>query len=145
VLADWRTEQARADRRAEAQAMAEAVAAGGALSVLAEEAGLAVNQIGPLRRGDPDPRLGPTIRDTLFDAEIGATGIAPVPGGIGLVVLREISDPAMEGEGVRAIEGALAQTLAQDQLEYLGRALETQAGVSINRQTIDSVLAQIGG
>ncbi len=60
-----------------------------------------------------------------------------------MAVLREIippSDPAAR----EALARTLAASFAADQADYLGRALEAEAGVSINQQALDAALAQIG-
>jgi peptidyl-prolyl cis-trans isomerase D len=145
VAGSWRADRAAAEARAAAQRMAEALAAGNSLETLASEANLTVTTVGPLRRGDPDPRLTSSLRQSLFSGRPGATGIGPAVGGVALAVLRDIIDPPAESDGAQELQATLGQSLARDQLEYLGRALEAQAGVSVNRQTIDSVLTQIGG
>ena len=59
--------------------------------------------------------------------------------------LAEVVEPEAVGETAEALRRALAQSVAQDQLEYLGRALETELGVSVNESAISSVVSQLGG
>jgi peptidyl-prolyl cis-trans isomerase D len=145
VAESWRREARRAALRAEAEALAEAIGSGETLADIAEDRGLSIASVGPLRRNDPDPRLGPEARETLFAARPGAAAVSASAGGVGVAVLREVVPAPIESEAQQAIERALAQSLAQDQLDYLGRALEAAAGVSINQTAIDAAISQIGG
>jgi peptidyl-prolyl cis-trans isomerase D len=145
VAESWRREARREALRAEAEALAEAIDSGESLADLAEERGLSISRVGPLRRTDPDPRLGPDARERLFAAEPGAAAVSASAGGVGVAVLREVIPAPADSEVTQAIERALAQSLAQDQLDYLGRALEAAAGVSINQTAIDAAISQIGG
>lgn len=145
VAESWRREARAAALREEAAALRDRIAAGESLEALAEARGDRVTSVGPLRRDDPDPRLSPQARRRLFAAEPGTAAISADGARVGLVVLREIVPVAPSGELIDVYEQALAQSLLQDQIEMVGRALEAQAGVSINRATLDAVLAQIGG
>ena len=61
-----------------------------------------------------------------------------------VAVLREVLAPEGGAAMEEAIAQALAGSVAQDQLEYLGRALEAEAGVAINPAVLESVLSQLG-
>ncbi len=144
VAAAWRADRRRAALAEAAEALAARLAAGETLAALAEEHGRPVEPVGPLRRRDPDPRLGEAARARLFAAEPGAVAATAGAQSATVAVLREVLPP----EGAEAVVGALAQALAgsvaQDQLEYLGRALEAEAGVAINPAVVESVLSQLG-
>jgi peptidyl-prolyl cis-trans isomerase D len=145
VAAGWRAEATRAALRAEAEALKAEFDGGADLAALAAARGLEITSIGPLRRGDPDPRLGPEAREALFAAEPGTAALSAAGGGTALLVLREVLPVEPQGDAVRALEQALAQSVAQDLFDYLGQALEDRAGVSVNTTVLDSVVSQIGG
>lgn len=145
VAEGWRAEATRAALRAEAEALKADLDAGADLATLAEARGLTVTSIGPLRRSDPDPRLGPEAREALFAAEPGTAALSAAGGGAALVVLREVVPVEPQGDVVRQFEQALAQSFGQDLFDYLGKALEDRAGVSVNTSVLDSVVSQIGG
>ncbi|SEA61086.1 peptidylprolyl isomerase [Rubrimonas cliftonensis] len=143
VAADWRRAWA-VDALGEAAEAARARIAGGeTLEGVADDLGLAIEPLGPMRRDDPDPRLGEDARAALFAAQPGAAAVSVAGASATVAVLREIippSDPAAR----EALARTLAASLAADQVDYLGRALEAEAGVSINQQALDAALAQIG-
>jgi peptidyl-prolyl cis-trans isomerase D len=144
VAASWR-EAATADALGEyARSLLARVEAGEALDALAAETGGYVSQIGPLRRVDPDPRLSEAARERLFAAAPGDSAVSVTPGGATIAVLREVLPPDTPGDEAQALRDALAQSVAADQIEYLGRALEARAGATLNPQTIEAVLSQIG-
>jgi peptidyl-prolyl cis-trans isomerase D len=121
------------------------VAAGEDMAAVAAGLGVAVESIGPLRRGDPDPRLDEAARATLFAADPGAVALAR-PAQLSVVArLAEVIPAAPDGPAAREIAEALEAAIARDQIELLGRALEAEAGVTFNTQAIESVLAGIGG
>jgi peptidyl-prolyl cis-trans isomerase D len=143
VAADLRRARAVEQAQTRAQEIAEAVRGGASLS---EAAGsLDVEPVGPLRRGDPDPRLGDAARAALFaaDAQIGDVAVDAGRDRVVVAVLRGVTEPEADGPR-QAVAQALSQSLAQDYLEFLGRALQDEAGVTINTQAVESVLAQIG-
>jgi peptidyl-prolyl cis-trans isomerase D len=145
VAESWQREARREALIAEAEALVDDLGGGGTLTEIAQARGLSVTTVGPLRRTDPDPRLGSTARAVLFAAQPGAAAVSTAAAGIGVAVLREVIPALADSAMVQDIERALAQSLALDQLDYLGRALEEAAGVSVNQGAIDAVLAQIGG
>ena len=143
VAADWRRAWAEGALAEAAEAARARVAGGEALAAVAADLGATVEPIGPLRREDPDPRLGPEARAVLFAAEPGAVAVTVSGASATVAVLRAIALP--ENPAARAsVAQTLAASLAADQLEYLGRALEAEAGVDVNRQAIEAALAQIG-
>lgn len=145
VTESWRSAARAAALREEAATLRDRIAAGESLADLAEAHGGSVASVGPLRREDPDPRLSPDARRRLFAAEPGAAAVSADGGRVAVAVLGEIVAVAPDDDLIAAYEEALAQSLLQDQMEVVGRALEAQAGVSINSATIEAVLAQIGG
>ena len=143
VAADLRRARRAEAAMAAAQTLASGLEEGGALDALAPDA--VVESIGPLRRGDPDPRLPEAARGALFAAEAAVGDAVAVEGeeAARVIVLRAVTQPE-DPAGREALAAALAQSLAQDQLEFLGRALQEATAVTVNRQAIEAVLAQIG-
>jgi len=143
VAADLRRARRAEAALAAARTLASGLEEGGALDALAPDA--AVQSIGPLRRGDPDPRLPEAARAALFAADAAVSDAVAVEGGDAarVIVLRAVIEPD-DPAGRAALDAALAQSLAQDQLEFLGRALQEATEVTVNRQAIEAVLAQIG-
>jgi peptidyl-prolyl cis-trans isomerase D len=140
----------RAARRAEALgALGEAararLSAGEDVAAVAADLGVEVVSIGPLRRADPDPRLDRAAREALFAAAPGAAVLARPPQLAVVARLAEVTPAPADGELTAEVAQALAQSLASDQTEFLGRALEAEAGVTLNQQAIDAVLAGVGG
>jgi len=144
VAQSW-TAAARRAALAEAAEAARAQVAGGApLAQVAAALGLEVEPLGPLRRDDPDARLGPDARAALFDARPGAVAITVGRDSATVAVLREVFAPPTMAETIAQIEAQFAESVARDQLEYLGRALEDRAGVTVNPAVFEAALAQIG-
>jgi peptidyl-prolyl cis-trans isomerase D len=144
VALSWRDEATARALADKAEAFVARLAAGETLEALAAETGGWLSAIGPLRRIDPEPRLSDTARDALFSGPVGTAAVSAAGDGATIAVLRAILPPETPEAEAQALRDALAQSLAQDQLEYLGRALESRAGVSINPQTVEAVLSQIG-
>jgi peptidyl-prolyl cis-trans isomerase D len=121
------------------------VAAGEDMAAVAADLGAVVESIGPLRRGDPDPRLDEAARAALFAAEPGAVALArPVQLAV-VARLAEVIPAEPDGPAAREIAEALEAAVGRDQIEFLGRALEAEAGVTYNLQAIESVLSGLGG
>lgn len=145
VSAAWRADATRKALRAEAESIKAELDAGAELSAIAEARGTAPIPIGPLRRADPDPRLGPEARAALFAAAPGTAALSAAGGGVAVVVLREILPATADEAAVTALQQALAQSVAVDQFDYLSRALQDEAGVRINQSVLDGIVSQIGG
>ncbi len=134
-------------RRAEAlTALGEAararVAGGEPIEAVAADLGLAVSRLGPMRRDDPDPRLDAQARAALFAAPVGAAALSRPPQ---RAVVAQVAEVIAAGaDGGAEVDAALADSIGDDQVEFLGRALEAEAGVTLNQQAIEAVLAQIG-
>ncbi len=144
VAQSWRA-AARRDALAQAAEDARARVAGGEpLAQVAASLGMEIEPLGPLRRDDPEPRLGADARAALFDARPGAVALSVGRDSATVAVLREALPPPAQEETVKAIEAQLAESMARDQLEYLGRALEDRAGVTVNPSAFEAALAQIG-
>jgi peptidyl-prolyl cis-trans isomerase D len=145
VEASWRAER-RAEALAErAQDIVARIEAGETLAAIAAEMDRETSSIGPLRRDDPDPRLDAAARETLFTGAPGAAAASVRGSRATVAVLEEIVAADAVREQAEAVRAALTQSVAQDQLEYFGRALEAEMGAVFNQQALDAVLSQIGG
>lgn len=157
VLADWR--QAETHRLLLAEAAEDRV-----------EAVAAVAQPPGTRDDDaeatPEPPQGPGTpavnmgRDGWIDgvppevigrafriAEVGDTEIADAAGRVFLVTLDAVHEPDLSGDlaapVVDAVRAQTQRSLQQDVLEYFNRAVQMQAGVSLNQNVINAVNAQV--
>lgn len=143
VAGVWRAD-AQADMLADlAEALRQRLLAGETIADLAAERLSTIESVPAIRRMDPDPRVDPDARDALFLGRPGDAAVSRAGDRAALVVLREIVAPGPSADAT-ALADALRDSLAADQFEYLGRALEARSGVSINPQTIEAVLSQIG-
>ncbi|MDS9467309.1 SurA N-terminal domain-containing protein [Paracoccus sp. MBLB3053] len=79
--------------------------------------------------------------------EPGTSEVIEAENRVFLVTLDEIHAASLEGDEVEqmrsGITGRIADSLRQDVFEYFTRALQNQAGVSINQTAIDAVNAQM--
>lgn len=145
VAEDWRAETRRAALADAAEAARARLAAGEPLDAVADDLGVAPGQAGPIRRQDPEPRIGEAARRALFAGAPGATAVTATPARAVIAVLREVLPADAAGETAEALRRALAASVGEDQEELLGRALEDALGVRYNPATFDSVISQIGG
>jgi peptidyl-prolyl cis-trans isomerase D len=145
VAADWRAERRRnalAETAAEAAARLEA--GEDPAAVAAAFSGEAV-EIGPISRDAEAPRIGAEARATLFSAQPGAVAVTVLDDEAVIARLAEVREPEGIDQQVALFRQALAQSVAEDQLQYLGYALERAAGVSLNPQTVEAAVSQVGG
>ena len=80
----------------------------------------------------------------MISARPGAVAITVGRDSATVAVLREVFAPPAMAETIAQIEAQFAESVARDQLEYLGRALEDRAGVTVNPAVFEAALAQIG-
>ncbi len=145
VAESWRAEARREALAALAEDVRARVAAGETLEAVAEELGATVSPLGPLRLDDPDPRIDAAARETLFSGEIGAVAATVRGQRATVAVLTAIDAPADVAAQADGLRRALAQSVAQDQLEFFGRGLEAEFGATVNQQALDAVVSQVGG
>lgn len=145
VAEAWKAAQRREALAGAAEAAAERVRNGETVAAVAEDLGASISTIGPLRRDDPDPRLTEAARETLFDGPEGTVAVSLRGDRATVAQVAAVETPASVEAQATALRTALAQSVGQDQVEYLGRALEAQAGVSVNYRTMDSVVSRFGG
>lgn len=145
VLADWRLSERRKALLAMAQEAAGRIAGGADAASVAGGFGASLETLAPLRRGDPEPRLGADARAALFAAEPGGAAATLLGDAAHVAVLRAVEQPAEIEAQRAAIRAELDAAAQQDQLEYLGRALEAESGAAVNQSVVDAAISQAGG
>ncbi|TVQ57632.1 MAG: hypothetical protein EA355_03925 [Rhodobacteraceae bacterium] len=145
VAEDWRAEARRAALAEAAEGARARIAEGESVEAVAADLGVTPGQAGPIRRQDPEPRIGETARAALFAGEPGTVAVTATPARAVVAVLREVRPADDAGALAGSIRRALAASVAEDQAELLGRALEDAAGVRFNPSVLDSVISQVGG
>ncbi len=144
VAAAWRADARRKALIAEAEAALARIEGGAPVSDVAAGYDAQVTRIGPIRRADPAPGLDADAVAKLFDGKPGDAVVSAGDAAVTVAVLREVGAPEALAPAISGMTDALNASVAQDQLEYLGRALEARAGVSVNPQALDAVLSQLG-
>ena len=143
------TEGARAALVAE-QLMAEAEAmrtdlAGQSIEDFAEATGLAPDRFQAVTRLDRLPELPADLLEDIFAAEPGAPVMEPRGAEVLMAVVtdRAPADPqdAQTQRLIAAIDEQIGAALAQDVFAYFSRALEREAGISLNQSAIEAVHA----
>ncbi len=147
VAADWRAERT-AERLTEAaEAWRVEIAEGTPIEELAERLGARVQTAGPLSRGDIAAAAPPELVAEIFELERGQATILPEPGGAILARLDRIEpfDPEAEENQpvVLSVQAEFRRQIGDDMLSYVTRALQNEAGVSVNESLIQSTLANL--
>jgi peptidyl-prolyl cis-trans isomerase D len=147
VAADWRAERTAATLTEAAEAWRVEIAQGASLEDLAERLGASVETAGPLTRGDIAEAAPPELVAEIFELEPGQATILPEPGGAILARLDRVDpfDPASDENRaiVESVNAELRRQIGDDMLAYVTRALQTEAGVSVNESLIQSTLANL--
>jgi peptidyl-prolyl cis-trans isomerase D len=147
VAEDWRAERTAAALTEAAEAWRVEIAEGVPIEDLAERLGARVETAGPLTRGDIAEAAPPELVAEIFELEPGQGTILPEPGGALLARLDRIEpfEPqSEENEAVVAsVQAEFRRQIGDDMLAYLTRALQTEAGVSVNESLIQSTLAAL--
>jgi peptidyl-prolyl cis-trans isomerase D len=147
VAADWRAERAAEVLTEAAGAWRAEIAEGASLEELAERLGARVETAGPLSRGDISAAAPPELVAEIFELEPGQATILPEPGGAILARLDRIEpfDPdADENQPVVvSVQAEFRRQIGDDMLAYVTRALQAEAGVSVNESLIQSTLAAL--
>jgi hypothetical protein len=107
-----------------------------------------VETAGPLSRGDIAEAAPPELVAEIFELEPGQATILPEPGGALLARLDRIEpfDPAVRGEPAPRRPASRPSSAARSATTCsptLTRALQTEAGVSVNESLIQSTLAAL--
>lgn len=145
VTADWRAEQLNTALKALAERLKPGLEKGGDLSIM----GLNLTPVDGIKRNSYLEQLPPT---TVLEAyKLDKGGVTIVDGGDSVVLLRltDITefDPDLDGNDVvlERIKGQLDAQISIDMLSYYTDALQTKAGVQLNRAIITQINAQVTG
>lgn len=115
------------------------------VEAFAEAHGLAAETLADVTRLDRQPQLPPSMLQSLLSGAEG-TPVLHVANGQGLLALigpTEAPDPQDSRTSglASAIDQQIGQSLAQDVFTYFARALQAEAGISLNQSAIDAVHA----
>ncbi|MCS6781181.1 MAG: peptidyl-prolyl cis-trans isomerase [Geminicoccaceae bacterium] len=142
----WRFAEQRRLARERARALLARLEAGATPADLArEDSTLVLHTIGPLRRVDSEPKLGPEVVRALFTAPLGkpAPEPAPTPDGFAVVVAEE-SIPAEGGGDPAPVRQELQAALAEAMLVGYERALRKRYPVEIDQRALARLQDQLG-
>lgn len=145
VTADWRAEQLNTALKALAERLKPGLEKGGDLSIM----GLNLTPVDGIKRNSYLEQLPPTTVLEAYKLDTG--GVTIVDGGDSVVLLRltDITefDPDLDGNDVvlERIKGQLDAQISIDMLSYYTDALQTKAGVQLNRAIISQINAQVTG
>ncbi|TDQ57829.1 peptidylprolyl isomerase [Phaeovulum veldkampii] len=143
VEASWKQAQLRDWLQDRAEEIAASVDNGAMLSAQ----GLVTTVVGRLPRGGYMEGVPPLVGDTALRTAPGKAAAVEADGRVFVVVVDEIhaSDPNdTDVAAVRAsVEDQLAQSLAQDLFDLYARAVQSEAGITLDTQAIAAVQAQL--
>lgn len=133
---------------ARAGELAGQISAENGLDSVAEEAGLAAPSTLTLNRGEQPVQFTEALTRAAFNAEPGE-GLTGRAASGDAVLLAEITavKPLPEAELAEmkaSVEQALMASIEQDQLEFLGRAIQEREGVTVNNRALEQVYNQLG-
>jgi peptidyl-prolyl cis-trans isomerase D len=142
VAAAWRVTEVRSALAQRAEDLVAQITTGAALEELGE-----VTQERLIRRQDTIPGLPPTLVAQAFGLQAPGDVVA-IPGAQTAHVVRlDAVNPANRAGAdtaalVQFVNQAVAQSLAQDIFESYGRALQADAGISLDQSVINAVHSQ---
>nr|WP_323778733.1 SurA N-terminal domain-containing protein [Amylibacter sp.] len=145
VTTDWRAEQLNTALKALAERLKPGLEKGGDLSIM----GLNLTPVDGIKRNSYLEQLPPTA--VLEAYKLAKGDVAIVDGGDSVVLLRLTNitefDPDLDGNDVvlERIKGQLDAQISIDMLSYYTNALQTEAGVQLNRAIISQINAQVTG
>lgn len=115
------------------------------VEAFAQAQGLNAERLDQITRTDRLPGLPDTLRERLFSADTGVPVVMAREGRVylGIVTDRQPADPddVQTGQLISAVDQQIASALSQDIFGYFARALEREAGISLNQQAIEAVHA----
>ncbi|MGY6533953.1 MAG: peptidyl-prolyl cis-trans isomerase [Pararhodobacter sp.] len=110
-----------------------------------EDQGLAAESFENITRTDRVPGVPAALLEQLFDSAPGTPVLLARDGQllIAIVTDRQPADPedAQTGRLVSVIDQQIGSAMAEDVFAYFARALEREAGISLNQAAIDAVHA----
>ena len=117
------------------------------IEAFAEAHGLAAETYQDITRTDRVPGVPSALLEQLLAAEPGTPVLKAEDGQVhmALVTDRQPADPgdAQTGRLVGAIDQQIGNAMADDVFAYFARALEREAGISLNQSAIDAVHASL--
>jgi peptidyl-prolyl cis-trans isomerase D len=147
VAADWTAERTAEALTEAAEALRVAVAEGEALEDVAERVGVTVETAGPRTRGDIAEAAPPELAAEIFAIEPGQAIVLPEPGGALLARLDRVAGFEPEAPDnqplVASVQAELRRQMGDDLLAYTTRALQAEAGVSVNESVVQSTIAAL--
>jgi len=148
VTGAWALEERLKALEARATSLVLKAASEGGLAAIAEELGETPSELPAFTRAQMPPTMSEVTREQIFSAAEGDLVIGRARGNqsVLLITVREVR--ALEGdalaERVTAAETALASSIAGDQLEFHGRAMEERHGAFVNPEAVEAVFEQLG-
>tara|TARA_R110002072_G_C7927892_1_gene531472 strand:- start:237 stop:2096 length:1860 start_codon:yes stop_codon:yes gene_type:complete len=110
-----------------------------------EAQGLTPESFEAVTRLDGVSQVPASMLESILSADTGTTVINVADGQVLMALVGEdqAPDPADEqtGQLIRAVDEQIGAALAQDVYEYFARALEAEAGISLNQAAINAVHA----
>jgi peptidyl-prolyl cis-trans isomerase D len=145
VAADWAAAQAERRLAEIAEGLRAEVAGGAALEAIAERLGASVAAANPTSRGEIADAAPPEFVAEIFAVEPGEAVVLPQPGGAILARLDRIEpfEPGENEAAVLSVQAELSRQFGDDMLAYVTRAIQAEAGVSVNESALQSAVAAL--
>jgi peptidyl-prolyl cis-trans isomerase D len=144
VEARWRDDQATSRLRAKASEMLEKIKAGGSFSELATAAGLKVEKIADIKRGNPTPPLSIRTVESIFRTAKDGYGTADAAAVAEQVVFHvvDVTMPAIDenSDEVRKMRETMSRSFSEDVFGAYLAYVQRQVGVSINQNALKQVV-----
>lgn len=148
VVEAWTAEQRLQALEARAAELAARITAEGGLEAVATAENLGAPEVLSFTRETVPQGLSPALADAAFAAEPGDPLVGRSAAGdavlLGRVASVEALGPEALADAAAKIDEAITGSLADDQLEYFGRAVQDLYGVEINPGAVDQVYNQLG-
>ena len=148
VAAHWRSQRLAESLRARAEAFVERLDDGEHLAIIADEMGVDIQTEGPKTRAAGWASITGELVETIFDVPMGGAGFSATPNAPGVVTIAAvvgIEAPEPNEDRLQALEAQLGQMTGSDALQLFLSAKQSEAGVTVNSQLLESLLSQTGG
>ncbi len=148
VVAAWTAEQRMQALETRASELAARIPAAGGLAQMAEAEGLPAPEPVSFTRETAPPSLSPALADAAFAAKPGDPLVGRAADGEAVLLgqLEAVKPLAPEAlaDAAAKLDEAITGSLADDQLEYFGRAVQDRLGVEINPGAVEQVYTRLG-
>jgi peptidyl-prolyl cis-trans isomerase D len=145
VVADWTSEQEIEALGAKATALQERLERGAELSAIAEELSIAVETKFSLNRTDTDPVFGEAAVAEAFSGPLGLVTVANDTSGDNKILIKVTSVNDASGTTADSVSpeqrDQISQQIADDILDQAVAQLQSEYGVSVNRELAERALA----